>query len=584
MRRLGTLALALATSGCLGTIASPPDNDDGTDPTGKPVMPGTGKPGGSAPGTPMTTPGAPTPMSMGAARNQCNGQPNDVLGPRLVRRLTTEELDATVRTIFGLDRTAWSGPALPPDPAAANGFTNNTDRLTVGDDHARDLQDMAKQVARLVSADVNIVRLVPCAATGGEACANTLLDTVGVRLYRRPLTPAERQRYMGLFNKVKTSGNFTTFAFWAVTAMLQSPNVLYRTEIGEPAGGGKYRLTPYEVATALAYTYTGAPPATDLIQLATANKLSTADQIEAAARGLVYDAAGTVKPAFREVLLDFADEWLGLSPLQNIKKDSRTFPDFGPPVQASVAEETRRFVSSVVIDGKGKAADLLTAPFTFLDATLARYYGFGAPPAAGFAQVMRPPGWGIGLLAQGSVLAVEAGNLSTSPTKRGHLVRSRLLCQDVPPPPPVVAPLPEPTDADTTRQRVEVLHLAADSCRPCHLQMDPIGFGLEHLDASGRYRDKEGRFDIDDRGELRSTSAGDIAFKGPDELARNLARLPETSECMAAFLASNAFGMDQHDTPCMVRGAIDELRAGNIGLVEYYVRMSRSEHFRNRTQ
>jgi hypothetical protein len=198
-------------------------------------------------------------------------------------------------------------------------------------------------------------------------------------------------------------------------------------------------------------------------------------------------------------------------------------------------------------------------------------------------QVPRPAGWGIGLLAQGSVLTVEAGSLSTSPTKRGHLVRSRILCQDVPPPPPVVAPLPEPTAGNTTRQRVEVLHLAESTCRSCHLQMDPIGFGLEHFDASGRYRDKEGSFDIDDRGELRGTSAGDLTFKGPEELALRLAALPESSECTGAFMASKAFGMDHHDTPCMVRNAVDDLRAGTLGLVDFYVRMARSEHFRTRT-
>src|SRR5205814_1968522 len=115
---------------------------------------------------------------------------------------------------------------------------------------------------------------------------------------------------------------------------------------------------------------------------------------------------------------------------------------FGMPVQTSVAEETRRYIAAVFFDKKGKPADLLTAPFTFVDGTLSRYYGFGNVSGPDFVSVTRPEGWGVGLLAQGSLLAIEAGNLSTSPTKRGHLVRTRLLCQDVPPPPPVVSPLP----------------------------------------------------------------------------------------------------------------------------------------------
>jgi hypothetical protein len=572
LRQLRWLAVwALVGGGCgdyTGYIRTPEQIGD----------PGAGDPGGGDPaGGPVMAIANP-----GAARNLCAGQAGEVAGPRLLRRLTTVELDTTVRAAFGLDRTAWAGPSLPPDPASANGFINNVDRLTVGDDHARDLQEMAHEVAQLVTADATLPRLLPCAAAPSDACAGTFLDTVGARLYRRPLSAAERGRYMSLYTKVRARADFKTWVTWATVAMLQSPNLLYRSEIGV-AGGGRFRLSPYEVATALAYTYTGAPPAADLLQLAAGGQLATADQVEAAARALVYDASGSVRPAFKDVVLRFTDQWLGLSPLANLKKDALAFPDFGGPVQTSVGEETRRFVSSVIFDDKGKPADLLTAPYTFVDSTLAQYYGFGQAGAATFARTSRPDGWGVGLLAQGSLLTIAAGNLKTSPTKRGHLVRARLLCMEVPPPPPVVQPLPEPTEGETTRQRYEQLHLSADACKGCHAQMDPIGFGLEHLDASGRFRAKEGAFDIDDRGELRNTSAGDLPFQGPNQLATALARLPEMSDCMAAFMASNAFGMDHHDTTCMVPGASEDLRAGRIGIVDYYVRMARSEHFRTRT-
>ena len=42
--------------------------------------------------------------------------------------------------------------------------------------------------------------------------------------------------------------------------MLQSPRVLYRSELGKADGAGKFKLTPYEVASALSYTFTGGPP------------------------------------------------------------------------------------------------------------------------------------------------------------------------------------------------------------------------------------------------------------------------------------------------------------------------------------
>jgi hypothetical protein len=587
MRRLSWLPVATLLFGACsdGTIISRPGEDPnggGGNPTvpGNPSNPGTP----SNPGNP-SMPTVPTPaMSSGAARNQCNGQTAEIAGPRLLRRLTTSELETTVRSVFGLDARTWTGPTLPPDPAAANGFTNNTDRLGVGEDHARGLASMAKQVATLATSDANLARLLPCVATGTDACAGSFLDTVGLRLYRRPLSAAEKARYTSLLTKIKgAKGDFKSWVYWALTGMLQSPNVLYRSEMGDPAGAGKYKLNQYEIATALAYTYTGGPPSADLLMLAAGNALSSPDQIEAAAHDLVYDPTGAVRPAFVAVLADFSDQWLGLAALMNINKDPVAFPDFGVAVQASLTEEVHRFVAGVMFENKGKPTDLLTAPYTYVDTNLASYYRFGQAPASGFAKVARPAGWGLGLLGQGAFLAVDATTVSTSPTKRGRLVRERLLCQKVPPPPPVVAPLPEPTAAQTTRQRYEMLHAVQDSCKGCHQLMDPIGFGLEHLDASGRYRDKEGAYDIDDSGTIGSTSAGDIAFKGAAELSQKLASLPETADCMGAFMAANAFGMDQADTACMVTSAAGELRSGAIGLADFYVRMSRSEHFRNRT-
>jgi hypothetical protein len=151
----------------------------------------------------------------------------------------------------------------------------------------------------------------------------------------------------------------------------------------------------------------------------------------------------------------------------------------------------------------------------------------------------------------------------------------------VPPPPAVVNPLPEPTEAETTRQRYETLHVSDNSCRACHQNMDSIGFGFEHLDATGRYREREGRFEIDDSGVILGTSAGDIAFRGPTELAQQLARLPETGQCMATYLASFAFGVPQQSASCLVGNAAAELRGG-MSLIDFYVRMARSEHFRVR--
>jgi hypothetical protein len=574
----GVVALGAA---CNGSIIDPrssgPGSSPGDQPGGVAGAPGAGgsgaTPGGGDPvGDPTREPVT--------AQVACGKAGTESTGRRVLRRLTIAELDATVRGVFGLDATAWSGPTVPPDPASLDGFGNNVDRLTVSPDYARGALDTAKKVATLVASDAVLGKLITCSTAGGPPCAATFVSTVGPRLYRRPLTPAEQARYLALYDKVSTQGDFRSFVYWATLTMLQSPHVLYRSELGEPDGAGRYKLTPYEIAGALAYTFTGGPPSDELTQLAATNRLATPDQIETAARGLVFDAFQKVKPSFRAVMLRFADEWLGLSVIDNVQKNAQSFPDFSPQVQSALGEETRRFVASVVLEDKGTPATLLTAPYTFVDASLAKFYGFGTA-GADFARVDRPAGWGLGLLAQGGLLAVEAHDQATSPTKRGYLVRTRIMCGTVPPPPDNVPQLPEPTAAETTRRRYESIHAVDAACKGCHQMLDPIGFGFEHLDATGRFRAREGNFDIDDSGVLSGTSMGDITFKGPSELATALAKLPETASCMASYMAAYALGVNQPNASCLVQSAVNELRGG-MSLLDFYIRMARAEHFRVR--
>ena len=547
--------------------------------------PGGSNPGGSGPGAtgpgggPVVIPDAPS------AQKACPTDGNDTIGRRSLRRLTVPELEATVRTAFGLDKTQWAGPVVPPDPSSADGINNNVDRLTVGPDYARGVLDSGRAVARLVASPAILGKLLPCGLGTGDGttmvpCAQQFVALFGPKLYRRPLTPAETARYADLMLKTGRA-DFKNFAYWATLTMLQSPRVLYRSELGTPDGTtGKFKLTSYEIASELAYTFTGGPPAADLLMLAAGDRLQTPDQIEAAAKTLAFDASGKAKPAFAAIMQNFVSDWVGLSSLSNLEKDATAFPGF-KGVQDAIGEESRRFISSVLLDDKGTPANLLTAPYTMVNGPLAQYYGL---PAGGtdYTKVTRPPGWGLGLLAQGSFLSVEAHSLKTSPTKRGYFVRTRLLCQAVPPPPPVVGELPPPTEGETTRQRYETLHAGNPGCKGCHTLFDPIGFGLEHLDAGGRFRDKEGKFDIDDSGVVTSTSAGDVTFKGAAELANAVAKLPEVAGCVASYAAAYAFGVSESNASCLVRTATEKLRGG-MSLVDFYISMVRSDHFRYRT-
>jgi hypothetical protein len=576
------VTLGTVLAGCTGAIGDVNgDRNGNASPTGTGSTGSTGAGSGStgAGGSSVVTPPPPPPDKPPSAEVTCPAMPKEIVGHRALRRLTNAELETTIRTTFNLSATQWPGVNLPSDAASLDGFTNNVDSLTVGPDYASGNFDGGKKIAALVSADPLLTQLLPCTTKGDAACADTFVSTFGPKLYRRPITPAEKARYIALYDKVIKASDFKSFVYWATTTMLQSPSVIYRSEIGAADAAG-FKLTPYEVATQLSYTFSGGPPAADLTQLAAANQLSTPDQVEAAARTLVFNGQA-VKPAFRDIVLRFADQWLGLTGLSNLKKDAMSFPDFTSQIQDAMGEETRRFLSSVIFDDRGSVKSLLTAPYTFVDPTLAKYYGYGAATGVDFVRADRPATAGVGLLSQGSVLAVQANGLSTSPTRRGDLVRTRLLCTVVPPPGIVVGPIPPPSAANTTRQRYEDLHAVNPTCKACHSMMDPIGFALEHLDGAGRYRALEGTFNIDDSGTVANTSAGDLKVKGPTELATAVSSLPEVNDCVASYLAAYALGVSHDSAACLVSTATAELRGGT-SLLDFYVRMARSEHFRTR--
>jgi hypothetical protein len=517
-------------------------------------------------------------------RNLCASGDKDIAGPRLLRRLTSAEVQASVRDVFALSAADWAGGALPTDPAGRNGFTNNADRLTVDPGFAGSLLGTSKEIATLVKAPQKLAQLLPCAAGGGgdEACARAYLATIGRRLYRRPLTDAEVGRYLDLYAKIRASGSFADWVYWATVGLLDSPSFVYRSELGDPDGGAGYRLSGYEIATALAYDLTGKPPSPALLDQAAAGGLDSPEQVADAARALALDpATGKARPELRALFLKFTDQWLGLSPLANLQKSATDFPDFTDAVRASMKQETDAFVSHIVFEDGGGVKELLTSKVSYVDDTLAAYYGW-AGAAGADAPTPRPEGWGEGLLAQGSILAINAGNTKTSPTQRGKLVRKKLLCYDLPPPPPVVGDLPQPTGNETTRQRYEDIHAGNPSCAGCHAMMDGIGFGFEHLDASGRYRATEDGLTIDDSGYFRGLASEDIAFRGPAELAEQLAGRPEPYTCAAEYLASFVYGLDHHDTSCLVTSLAEDFAAGKLGLVDFYVQLTSTRYFTRR--
>src|SRR5207253_3950738 len=159
--------------------------------------------------------------------------------------------------------------------------------------------------------------------------------------------------------------------------------------------------------------------------------------------------------------------------------------------------ETELLFEEVLRDDRS-VLELLKSDHTFLNERLAKHYGIPHVYGPRFRRVALEPGSERGgLLRHGSVLTVTSYATRTSPVLRGKWVLENLLGTPPPPPPPNTPSLVETnlgTDA-SLRERLEQ-HRAKAECAVCHDTMDPIGFRLENYDASGAWRDRDGKFPI----------------------------------------------------------------------------------------
>jgi hypothetical protein len=240
-------------------------------------------------------------------------------------------------------------------------------------------------------------------------------------------------------------------------------------------------------------------------------------------------------------------------------------------------EETSRLFVHVLREGA--VSELFTAPYTFVDGQLASYYGL--PGGGGFQQVMLPPNTRApGVLGQGSVLARHALADVSSPVQRGVVVRKRLLCEELAPPPPNVnANLPPPTGAVTTRQRYEA-HSTSAACKGCHSKIDPVGFAFERFDTFGRRRDTDGGLPIDTTGELTGTPDGTVPLADLDGLAGYLGTSAQARACVVRYVSYFGLGLDQ----CSRDEIAGELAAGDGSLKSVVLAIIHAPHFTTRTE
>jgi hypothetical protein len=499
-------------------------------------------------------------------------------GSATLRLLTSREFNATVNAIFPQIAGKWSN-TLPANSVSVYGFDNDASSV-VGNQLASALLDTALSVATAATGS-DLQNILPCAASAKDhACAQTFVDGFGKRLFRRPVASAESKRYLDLFDQGLALSDFPTALKWVIAGMIQSPYAIYRSELGTVKNGAR-ALSAYEMATELSYAFKGLPPDDALLAEAeAAGSAPLSDPVGKATAMLGTDAG-------KLVVQSFFSAYLGTTGLTSKVKANLATGDANY-VTASplMAQETASFINNVIIQGSGKLSDLLTDRRTYPTQALARFYASSPTsstkfplPASDGAEVMRPDGQGVGILAQGSFLASHANTDASSPTQRGLFVYSRLLCRPKLSPPDTVPPLKTSATAKTTRQRYEEAHAGSGVCHSCHMNFDPIGFGFEAFDEGGRFRTQENGEPINTVSSLTSDTDEEVAFNDQEGLAAALLTQPEIGECFAAYLATYAFGSAE---ACLGTSKAADLYAGSASIMDAFAGLAAEPHFSTR--
>jgi hypothetical protein len=400
-------------------------------------------------------------------------------------------------------------------------------------------------------------RLIPRLPQPGQEheVAMEILGRFMPEAYRRPVSPAEIERVAKFVTLAQQNGgSFLEGIQAAFQAVLCSPHFLFRWEL-DPAGtqpGVVRELTDYEIASRLSYFLWSTKPDPELFALAAKGELRKPEVLEKQIARMVKDWR------IRAFVNNFGGQWLQIRNIWEVGIDPDTFPKWKDNLKGLMKEETERFLEAVIKEDRS-VTDLIDADFTFLNEELARYYGIAGVKGKDFQRVTLPKdSVRGGVLTMGSVLVSTSTPTRTSPVIRGKWILEQILGTPPPPPPPAVPPLPEQKQVNQTasvRQRLEQ-HRAQAECAGCHAKMDPLGFALENFDATGAWRDQDGRFPIDASGKL----ANGTSFSGARDLKQVLKGNKKFAHSLTEKMMTYALGRGlEHFDKCAVDAIVAEL-------------------------
>ncbi|MCB9705944.1 MAG: DUF1592 domain-containing protein [Myxococcales bacterium] len=498
-------------------------------------------------------------------------------------RLSHRQWENSIRDLFLLGQVTGKSDLFIGDPISG-GYDNNSEKLVVSATLWTDYQRAAEEIAEQAVNDPGIMAaIVPAIDGDSTAKASAFIESFGRRVYRRPLTPEEVTRHLEVFQAgVGIGGDddpFNSGIRIVIQTFLQSPHFLYRVELSDQLDGERIPLSGWELASKLSYMLWDTMPDEPLFAAAEAGELDTLAGIEAEAKRMLAD------PRAREMIASFHYQTLHVEHYTKINKDAVKFPEFQESMRDMMIAETMTFVEDVVFESGGGLTELLTAPYSFVNKTLAPLYGLD--PAA-FTDELEAteldPSQRAGVLTHLGFLAANSSNIENDPIHRGVYLNLQILCTGLPPPPDVVPPPPPPMEGETLRERID-RHTGKGTCgEACHgTLINPLGFAFESFDPLGRWQTMDAGKPVDVTGEFYFNLTGATKFDGAVQLADLIAESEEAHRCYVGHLLEYGFARTQQLADRdMIAEIAERSRLDDLPITEIILELTKSDAFRFR--
>jgi hypothetical protein len=465
--------------------------------------------GGDAPGT--TSGGGGSNMGTAGVGNGTAGSPDVVGNPPVdmngnpivggtdpgrvgLHRLNNQEYNNTVRDLLG-DATAPASTFLAEE--GLSGFDNTADALGMTPGQFEKYFDAARvSVDAAFANPAWVTANIPCTpVAASDPCVGTVLDSLGLRIYRRPLAAEEKAAALVVYDAdFARAADGMAALREVIRSMVAAASFLYRVEFPtDRLSTAMQGLSSYELASRLSYLHWSTMPDQVLFDAAATNQLLDPAVLEAQVDRMLDDQRGN---AF---LANFGGQWLDFRDMNVVTPTPSIYPSFTEELRAALLTEGQMWFADFV-QGNRPISEWFTGDFNFVNGTLAAHYGYQLPPGAdanAFSRVESPGDGRVGFLGQGHFLTTTSFPGRTSPTLRAVWVLENMLCTHPPQPPPNVpqleeameegAPAADPSAIVNVRERLEA-HRNNDACRACHESLDPMGLALENFDGIGAYR------------------------------------------------------------------------------------------------